>query len=73
MFGNDVLDIFRLDIVVEYLIRINGNDRTSLAETEAAGLDDPDFLVQTVFLQVFIEIVENLTGSARCAAGAGTA
>ena len=44
---DDLADIVRFDMTVENFIGIDRNDRTFLAQTETAGLDDADFLIQT--------------------------
>jgi len=71
MLGDDLLDIFRLDMAVEDLVRINGDDRTFLAESEAAGLDDFDFILKTEFLQRLAEFFIDQSRVVRGAPGAG--
>ena len=64
MLGYDFIDVFRLYTAVESAFRIDDDDRTGLTESEASGADDLDFLLKTVFLDLFIETLDQ-----RCRTG----
>ena len=63
MFGNDLVDIVHLHAGIERAFGINDDDRASLAQTEAAGTDHLDFLVQPRLLDFLFKTLNDLRRS----------
>ena len=59
MLLNDLGNILQLYHGVEGAFRINDHDRAESAKTEAAGGDDVDFLIQTLRLELFLELISD--------------
>ena len=68
MLLNDLGDDLRRHARIKGALGIHDHDRPQLAETEAAGLDDLDFVVQPADLQLFLQ-----RGQQRRASGGGAA
>ena len=65
---NDLVHIVHLDAAVEGAFGINDDHGACFAKTEAAGADHFDFLVQTVFGDLFFKALDQLGGAAGRAA-----
>ena len=70
---DDLFGIFGSDLNVENVVRHDLDDGALSAETEAAGLDDADVVLKTVFFDVLVQIVHQLLSVGGMAAGTAAA
>ena len=70
MLGDDLLDVRGLDLDVESALRKDLDDRTLLAEAEAARRDDLHLFLEAGGLELVRERLDDLVGAARAARSA---
>ena len=65
MFGDDLLDVLDLDVDVERALRHDLDDRTLLAETETARLENLNLAGETRGLELLLELGRDVVRAAR--------
>ena len=70
---DDPLRVLRLHMRIENTVRENSDDRSLLTETEAAGLDDTDLILQLMLFEQLVQTLDQSGGFTRGTAGTGTA
>ena len=58
---NNAFHVFRLHMAIVDFVRVDGDDRSLLAQAEASGLNDLDFIFQAIALQRFNKVVVDLS------------